>query len=92
MIKTGNKPIGSTPEFTDQQEIQYLQLYQRLGRICKAASENSVRVLIDAEESCFQPAIDEIANRLSEIYNKEQPIIHNTYQMYLTEGQSKLQR
>jgi proline dehydrogenase len=39
-------------------------------------------MLIDAEESWIQPAIDEIAESLMEKYNKKTPVIYTTLQMY----------
>jgi len=41
-----------------------------------------VRVFIDAEESWFQDTIDRMAVDMMALYNKEQAIVYNTYQLY----------
>ncbi|CAG8438840.1 5144_t:CDS:2 [Acaulospora morrowiae] len=74
----------------------YNQLLTRLEQLCKSARKHNVKLLIDAEQTYFQPAIDYISMRLSSRYNKlsdgGSPIIFNTYQMYLKDSMSRLQR
>lgn len=38
-------------------------------------------MMVDAEHSHFQPAIDALALRLQQRYNRGKPIILNTYQV-----------
>ena len=48
------------------------------------ARENGVRMLVDAEQTYFQPAIRHIAvNVLMPKYNMDTPTIYNTIQCYL---------
>ena len=42
-----------------------------------------MRILVDAEHSYMQPAIDAIAIALQQTYNKNGAVIMNTYQCYL---------
>ncbi len=54
----------------------------RLHKICKAASDANLPVMIDAEESWIQAAIDSLADEMMEHYNKHQPLVYNTIQLY----------
>lgn len=61
---------------------EYARAEQRVDRICKAAFVSDVRVLIDAEESWMQNAIDDLAGKMMRIYNKQRVVIFDTFQMY----------
>ena len=51
----------------------------------QAAKEMDVRVMVDAEQTYFQPAIHRIAMEMMKKFNTEKAIVFNTYQVwYLT--------
>ena len=54
----------------------------RIDSICKKAHESKIQLLIDAEETWTQNAVDDIAHDMMLKYNKEQAIVFNTAQMY----------
>lgn len=54
----------------------------RVHRICEAAKEKNIGVLIDAEESWIQDPIDRLSIEMMEIFNKEKAIVFNTIQLY----------
>ncbi len=56
---------------------------QRIDTICQDAYRHKISVLIDAEETWIQQAVDDIALQMMEKYNKERATIYNTYQLYL---------
>jgi proline dehydrogenase len=60
-------------------------LEQRMDEIFGLAAEMKVPVLVDAEETWIQPAIDHYIRHFSEKYNRERPIVYNTLQMYRTD-------
>jgi proline dehydrogenase len=54
----------------------------RMGTLAEAAFNAGVPILVDAEESWIQQAIDELVTRMMERYNRERPIVFNTIQFY----------
>lgn len=75
--KQANQPLTAA-EITD-----FAQFEQRVDKLCYLAEKKNVRVFIDAEESWIQEPIDELALQMMRKYNHTQPIVYNTYQMYL---------
>ncbi|MEP0984068.1 proline dehydrogenase family protein [Ekhidna sp.] len=93
--------LGSTDLMTKAQskekltEIEKTKLYyaeQRVDEIVKKASSKGLMVMIDAEESWFQSFIDGVAYRMMEKYNRERPVVYNTYQMYRHDMLDRLNR
>ena len=75
--KVSSKIALSAPE-----NLEFERIQNRVNAICKAANIAGVPVFIDAEESWIQEAIDELANQMMVLYNKEKAIVYNTYQLY----------
>ena len=61
---------------------EWLRVVKRMETICQAAANANVRVLVDAEESWMQPAIDDIAERMMAQHNRTHAIVYNTVQHY----------
>lgn len=57
----------------------------RIEEICKAGFDENIRVLIDAEETWIQDAIDRLVQDMMLKYNRKKVIIFNTLQMYRTD-------
>lgn len=75
----------------DEKDIQaYENIVSRIEAICRHAYESNVRIFVDGEESWMQDAIDEIVYDMMRKYNKEKPIVYNTYQMYRKDMLSRL--
>lgn len=72
--------------FTDEDEKQMQRILQRMDVLAKHAVENRVRLMVDAEQTYLQPAISRLTLEMQRIYNKEKPVIFNTYQCYLKEA------
>ncbi|KAG0294914.1 hypothetical protein BGZ98_001581 [Dissophora globulifera] len=81
----------------DKHDLEdYKHLLKRMEKLCDQAKKTHTRLMIDAEQSYFQPAIDSVALHLMENYNDEQhvdgPLIFNTYQMYLKDALGRLKQ
>ncbi|CAG9984314.1 unnamed protein product [Clonostachys byssicola] len=48
---------------------QLLNLYGTLDKIMRKARESNIRVVIDAEQTWYQPVIDSLTDRFMQIYN-----------------------
>lgn len=77
---------------TAQDIADLKDLHSDLNAICQHAQERGVKLIIDAEYSWYQPAIDAFALALMAKYNRPsasstspsvQPLVYNTYQAYL---------
>ena len=65
---------------TEQNELKIFKT--RLNHICQKAKNIKIPILIDAEESWIQDAIDELTEELMKKYNKSEIIVFNTIQLY----------
>ncbi|CAG7730752.1 unnamed protein product [Allacma fusca] len=74
------------PPLTDVEEEMFNNMMRRLHSIFKVATKLDVRVMVDAEQTYFQPAISRLAMEMARIYNKEKAIVFNTYQCYLKDA------
>ncbi|QNR25317.1 proline dehydrogenase family protein [Croceimicrobium hydrocarbonivorans] len=54
----------------------------RMEEICYTANKYGLRIMIDAEESWIQKAIDEMAREMMERFNRDRVVVINTLQMY----------
>uniref|UniRef100_A0A803VL17 Proline dehydrogenase n=1 Tax=Ficedula albicollis TaxID=59894 RepID=A0A803VL17_FICAL len=83
--KTGQlEPLLS--RFSEEEELQMKRVLQRMDVLAKRAMEKGVRLMVDAEQSYFQPAISHLTVETQRRFNKSRPIIYNTYQCYLKEA------
>jgi proline dehydrogenase len=84
--------VSAAMELSDEEKKEAENFRMRVGILCKTAFENSIPILIDAEDSWFQNFIDEVVYENMEKYNKEKAIVFNTYQMYRCDRLEKLEQ
>ncbi|XP_042742987.1 proline dehydrogenase 1, mitochondrial-like isoform X2 [Lagopus leucura] len=72
--------------FTEEEELQMKRMLQRMDVLAKRATETGVRLMVDAEQSYFQPAISRLTLEMQRRFNRERAVIFNTHQCYLKEA------
>uniref|UniRef100_A0A8B9NBJ9 Proline dehydrogenase n=1 Tax=Accipiter nisus TaxID=211598 RepID=A0A8B9NBJ9_9AVES len=84
-MQTGQlEPLLS--RFTEEEDLQMKRMLQRMDVLAKRATEKGVRLMVDAEQSYFQPAISRLTLEMQRRFNRDRAIIFNTYQCYLKEA------
>lgn len=68
----------------DNEQAEWARVLKRYEEVCQMAYDNDVILMVDAEESWIQSAVDDIVNDMMERYNKQRAIVWNTIQMYRT--------
>ena len=88
---TGIAPLGTLERLSRKRKLDAKsqakceRIHNRVNEICDFAYSVGQPVFIDAEESWIQDAIDRLAVEMMEKYNREQPIVFNTLQLYRTD-------
>ena len=71
---------------TDDETAKAIQFFKEsVEKLCKTAYENDIPIMIDAEDSWYQPFVDQVVTGMMEKYNKQKAIVYNTLQMYRTD-------
>ncbi|BGP42199.1 proline dehydrogenase [Rhodotorula kratochvilovae] len=90
-----------SPELSSEDHELLDKLYDGLRKVASEAQTHNLRLLVDAEQSWFQPAIDRYVDLLSEEFNKVRPsssssaapsapVVYNTYQCYLRDAPTRI--
>lgn len=76
----------------EEERKLYARMRERTNHLAALARQMGVRLMIDAEHTYFQPAIDVITAELMRKYNTPDsfPVIFSTYQMYLKDSEERL--
>ena len=67
---------------TTEEQAEFERIQNRVNTVCKTAHDAGMPIFIDAEETWIQQAIDDLANQMMAMYNKQKPIVYNTFQLY----------
>ena len=79
-------------QLTAAEQKQYDEFKQRFESLCQRAYDCDVRILVDAEDYCFQDAIDEFTDEMMRKFNKRRAIVFTTFQMYRHDRMPYLER
>ena len=74
--------LSAKENLNSNEQEEWNRVVQRFHTVCKAAYENNVPLLIDAEESWMQTAADDLVEEMMRTYNKQKAIVYNTLQLY----------
>jgi proline dehydrogenase len=74
--------VGLGKKLTSAETDEWNRVVARFEKVCKASYESDVALLIDAEESWMQDAVDNLVEVMMIKYNKSKPIVFSTLQMY----------
>ncbi len=74
--------VNDDKELTPSETHEFNKVLNRIDTICNAAYKAQLPVMLDAEESWIQIAIDSIAIEMMQKYNHSKAIVYNTLQMY----------
>ena len=77
---------------TEAEQAEYEEFKKRFFALCQRAYDNDVRILVDAEDYCFQDALDELTDEAMRMYNKKRAIVFATLQMYRHDRMPYLER
>ncbi|KAF5328486.1 hypothetical protein D9611_014534 [Ephemerocybe angulata] len=92
ILKGSKHTTNDKMAMTTQDIDDIYDLYNDLVKICTRAQERGIKVLLDAEYSWYQPAIDALTFALMQKFNalppspsasQVRPLIYGTYQAYL---------
>jgi proline dehydrogenase len=88
---TGIAPLGTLERLSARKRLDAKsqakaeRIHSRIEEICSFAHSIQHPVLIDAEYSWHQDAIDRMATEMMERFNRDIPIVYNTIQLYRTD-------
>lgn len=84
--------VSNGQELTDLEEESLKKTKSRVLKVCQYAFDCDVPIMIDAEETWIQPAIDAIVYDMMERFNKKSSIVSNTFQMYRSDALDLLKK
>ncbi|MGS2741107.1 proline dehydrogenase family protein [Sinomicrobium sp. M5D2P17] len=74
--------VNEGEKLTVREQDEWDRVVNRFDSTCRKAHQLDVGLLIDAEESWIQEAVDNLITDMMRKYNKEKTIVYNTLQMY----------
>ena len=79
-------------ELTPEETKEFLEFKKLFMAFCQRAHDNDVRLIVDAEDCCYQDALDELTDEAMRKYNKRRAIVFATLQMYRHDRMPYLRR
>lgn len=83
--------VSAGKQLSAAEAAEWQRVNARLERLCQAAYDAGTPLLVDAEESWLQPAIDTLVEGMMQRFNGSKAIVYNTVQLYRHDRLSFLQ-
>jgi proline dehydrogenase len=77
--------LKALDQLSEEEKDEWHRIRQRMMRVCEAATEKKIGVLIDAEETWIQEPVDALTLLMMDTFNHQRPVIYNTTQHYRTD-------
>ena len=74
--------ISEKKSLTNSENEQWERIKNRFKTVCASGKLHNVKILIDAEESWIQDAVDDLVLELMETFNTDALIVYSTLQTY----------
>ena len=74
--------VTKAQALTGSEEREWERVRARVRSLCQDAVDSDVNLLIDAEETWVQGAVDQLAEEMMQVFNKKKGRIFHTLQMY----------
>ena len=74
--------VSNGDVLSDDESSRFNLFKERVNNLCSVAAQTHTPILIDAEDSWYQKALDDLVQEMMMKYNKENSIVYNTLQMY----------
>ena len=84
--------VSANETLTPEEQAELERVNRRVNAIFRRGCELGVPIFIDAEHSWIQLYVDNITMEMMQKYNKEKPIVQNTYQMYRHDAFDRLKQ
>jgi proline dehydrogenase len=84
--------IQAGEQLNEEETRAFERTQARVDRLCGAAHDLGLKILVDAEESWFQNVIDELAYTAMVKYNTQRCVVFNTFQMYRHDSLERLKK
>ena len=84
--------INAKKTLNQDENLAWERVIDRFRSCCQIAQEHDVGLLIDAEEYNMQIAADQLVLDLMREFNTSKAVVYNTVQLYLVDGNHRLQQ
>jgi len=74
--------VNAKKKLSNEEETEYKKVVERFDKVGEAAYNAGIYLMIDAEETWIQDAVDGLVEGMMRKYNHKKPVVFNTLQMY----------